>query len=367
MSALKKGQAPVGFGIQKQPEPASTPIPQSKVIPPPAPHPLSRTTIPPAQSSSQLTPKITVPPSITNIPKPTSSIGTLHPPVPEPVSPRPGGPAGSSPGSAASLTIPPPSKSMSSTALVLILAVVAVVGFSVWFFIFHQPSAPGLGVTPTQVASITPTATPLPPLESVFSKVGSVVAPLSDQFFKNLETNPSVQGLASGEIGLYKVGDPVSGKRYNFNRFSDGTLIKFPPELTSLLDDSNLYFSMMRKADGKISYAFIVKTNSSANATAALRKLEPALTNSLSRLFNFNPTKAAFAGFKENNVSYPNVGIRYRNFPDPSLTIDYTVILAPNGESYLVFANSRDQMFAIVERIETISSSGVPPSEVPGK
>ncbi len=360
LNALKKGQSPAGVGVQKQPEPtqiSSAPLPPKPVLP--------KKEEPSQGANLVFPPKVVIPSPSVNIPKipmppkPRASGGMFSSPTssrpnPPPLSPLPK--SGSDPFAKAQISIPPPLRpKLSPTVLIISLAVLGIVGFSVWFVIFHQPAAPDVGNNPTSIASSTPVSTPLPAIETVFSKVDSVTMPLSDSFFKDLELKTNVQGLANREVGLYKILNSTTSERYSLSQLSDGISMKMPLEIISAVDNSTPYVAMMNKSNGKISYGLIAKVTTTPNVTNALSVWESVMATNLNKLFGLGVISPSASSFQDNKVSYPGVNIRYLNFPDPELTIDYTVVPAPNGENYLVITNSREQMFAIIERIKTIS------------
>ena len=53
--------------------------------------------------------------------------------------------------------------------------------------------------------------------------------------------------------------------------------------------------------------------------------------------------------FKNNN--YRGLNIRYANFTQPDRSIDYAVVRATNGRSYLVITNSREQVYGVVDNL----------------
>ena len=74
------------------------------------------------------------------------------------------------------------------------------------------------------------------------------------------------------------------------------------------------------------------------------------MSQDLIDLFLLNPAKAATTTFLDN--TYQGVAIKYRNFPDLNKTIDYAIVTAKNGETYLVITNSREHMYAIIDKIK---------------
>ncbi len=348
LGALKKGQLPVGFGVQKQSE--SAPAPLNPKVPLPSGIPVN-----------PLTPKITIPPA--NFPPSVGSRPVTPPPLPNQKEFLPAKPA-SDPFANSPISVPPSSKSKFFPMALISALVLGIIGFSVWFFVFYKPAAPNVSGSPTPIGTSIPIATPLPPLETVFSKVESVVSPLSDNFFNNFQIQVDAKQLTIREPALYKVGDPSTSVRYSLSNFSAGTLMNTPALLISAVEDGDLYITLMPKTIGGVSYGLIIKAKTPVDVSMALKDWEKTLSSDLDKLFNINSAKAEFAGFKENNVSYPGLVVHYRNFPDPNLTIDYAIIPAPNGENYFIFTNSREHIFSIIERIQTISASEMP-SETP--
>ncbi len=72
----------------------------------------------------------------------------------------------------------------------------------------------------------------------------------------------------------------------------------------------------------------------------------------LAVLFRFDKTKAASTVFSDN--TYNGTAVRYINFPDANSTIDYAIIQATNSESYLVVVNSKEHIYSIINKLNTV-------------
>lgn len=155
--------------------------------------------------------------------------------------------------------------------------------------------------------------------------------------------------VSSREPGLYKIFDPSSGQRYTLSEFLGGLLIQAPAELVAAAK-GNFYLTVLYKSDNVDGYGLLIELNDSASGLTAMGNWEGTMTQDLKDLFLLNPVNSASATFLDN--VYQGAAIRYRNFPDPNLTVDYAVVTAGNGESYLVITNSREHMYAIIDRIK---------------
>ena len=91
---------------------------------------------------------------------------------------------------------------------------------------------------------------------------------------------------------------------------------------------------------------FIAEAKDSIALKDAFRSWESSsLTTALSAPFSFNPTLAT-KGFGDG--SYLQQSLRYINFPYPDRSVDYVIVSAKNGKSYLIIAGSRESMFAVI-------------------
>lgn len=329
ITAIKKGQPPVGFQIEKESEKDIKPaaeIPGPKITPPPKP-------------VAEI--------KLGGLEKARPLPGAKPFGVP-PVRPAPAAPP-ALPKVAPGLAVPVPG-GINKKRLFFLAGGLVVVALLVWFFALRGPSAPEVALTPTPTATPTVTATPVS-IENSFSIVDSVSISLGVNFISRFDgsINKAVLTASAGEPALYTASNPTGGQEYAFSEFLGGLLISPPAGLVSAAYDDNFYLTAIYKSDGKDGYGFIVRIKEPAAALAALGSWEQSMTQDMKDLFGLDPTKAASTAFLDN--TYQGVAIRYRNFPDPNLTIDYAVVTARNGGNYLVIVNSREHIYAIIDKL----------------
>jgi hypothetical protein len=323
VAALKKGQPPVGFQMEKQSERDEKPTAEAsgpKMTPPPL-RPAPQVKLGELEKSRPL------PGGMRPLPVP--------PPVPmaKPLSPMKTG-----------LAIPTTGKA-NWKRLIFLVGGLVIVTFLVWFFALRGPSAPEATVSPTP----TFTATPTPPENSYFI-INSTSIALGTGFITRFDSSINKEPLISSrEPALYKILNPATGNGYTLSEFLGGLLVQAPAELLAAAK-SNFYMTAFYKSDNVDGYGLIVELNDSAAALTAMGNWESTITQGLKDVFLLNPANSISATFLDN--TYRGAVIRFRNFPNPNLTIDYAVVTAINGESYLIITNSREHMYAIIDKIK---------------
>lgn len=331
ISAIKKGQQPVGVQIEKQSErdikpqaPAVAPGP--KITPPPKP-------------AAEI--KLGEPEKAKPLPSARPSGIAPHPPMPA----APQAPVTATP----SLAVPP-AAGFNKKNLIFIAGGLVVVGLLIWFFVLRGPSVPEVTLSPTPISTATPLPTPSP-IESYFSITDSINISLGSNFASrfNNSINKTLLKTSAGEPALYAIFSPTSGQRYTLSEFLAGIFISLPAGLVSAVYDNSLYLTAIYKSDGKEGSGFIVRIKEPNAALAALGSWEQTMTQDTKDFLGFDPEKAASTTFLDN--TYQGIAIRYRNFPDPNLTIDYAIVRARNGENYLVVTNSREHIYAIIDKL----------------
>ena len=337
ISALKKGQAPAGVGVQRvQTDSPSQETPQAQS--PRMPGQPMELEIGKIQKAKPLSGS--VPASIPKIP-PRFDMGSAE-----------------KAGALEGIKVPPPNQGSSGRFVVWVTAAVlflAIAGGAIWFFFLRGEPPVVVESTPTPA----PSATPVPIIETVFDRNISVSVNSDQNFFSYL-ASMSASDLFNGNSGLYKVFNQTDGKRASFADFSSGGGILAPASLLNVIEEDGFYALMMRKTNGQISRGWLVKLKNPNLARSALIEWEKTMPNDLKNIFGIDPTKTASTVFLENAVSYPGTPIKYQNFPTPDLTIDYSIITLSNGENYLAFTNSKEHIFSVIERL--IPSTSITPS-----
>lgn len=237
---------------------------------------------------------------------------------------------------------------------VLLLAVGGIAAISIFiFWVLRNVFETGevtFSQTPTPSLTASPTAT-ITPLENYFSIVESLNLALGPEFVTAFEAKIDKQGLSTSRVpALYRLLDAAGSKRHGFRDIMDTLLIPVPAGIQNSISDKDFYLTAFYKNDGEIGYGFITKVNDIFTTKTALAVWEATITDNLKNFFQYNDKDAASTVFLDN--TYNGVAIRYRNFPDHNLTIDYAIVSALNGNSYLIFTNSREHIYSIIDRIK---------------
>lgn len=349
--ALKSGQAPAGFKIEKQSEKES-----KTAVEPPVTKPLPQPQISahielgkleksrsfagigaPAPSSSASSSKTPSPPALSSQP---SGLGTIKPPINISSATSFFGrlaDAGSSIGSGKLI--------WGGVGLLVAVALVVLVVVSRNLSQDEVPLSPT--PTPTATISISPIQSFAPIIENSFGIFSRVELGIGSDIYARLVSTVNTEALAGGEVGLYKIVDPQNGSTYSFTSFTSGAMVTVPEEINPFIDTiGGFYLSLMREADGTYSYGFIAKLGNDLAISQVLGRWETNMLANLQNLFGLDVSKAASVDFLDN--SYKGVTIRYRNFPDPLKTMDYAIATLPNGERYLIFTNSRAHIYSTI-------------------
>lgn len=207
-----------------------------------------------------------------------------------------------------------------------VVAMLAIAIIVALFFLFRGSSEPE--PSPTIVPTSTPTPTPTPiGLEQLFPLAGSFSGDMSQAI---RDASP----LSVGEIRMFTTGDIG---------------VAFPSDIAALVDpQSPLYFTLFGKPDGFKGRGFVVRITDASLVQAALATWEPTMARDLKSIFELNTQRSASANFL--SATHQGILVKYRNFPDAWSTVDYTVLILPDGRPYLVFTNTRDHMFAFIDR-----------------
>jgi len=130
--------------------------------------------------------------------------------------------------------------------LVVSIVVLAIAGFSVWFFVFHKAIV-SVTEQPVPSGTIVVTATPMPVIETVFPVAGSVNLPVTSSFFAGLKDIADQQLTSIGKTGLYRVlkSAGTGGENYTFSEFMAASGVEIPQDILSSVDDSTFYVTVI--------------------------------------------------------------------------------------------------------------------------
>ena len=331
IAAVKKGQAPTGFQVEKQSE--------KDITPPPAGAPGPKITMPPRPVQEVRLGELERSRSLPSTRPPS------FPPIP---TVPPAGPATKPAGLPAGLSMPM-GGGINKKRLIFLAGGLVVVAFLVWFFALRGPSAPE--ATPSPTPTLTATLTPTPvSIEDSFPIVDSASIALGANFITRFDNSINKELLVSSrEPALYKILNPATGNRYTLSEFLGGLLIQAPAELVAAAKD-NFYLTVLYKSNNVDGFGLLIELSNPVAAFTAMGNWEGTMAQGLKDVFLLNPIKAASTTFLDN--TYNGVAIRYKNFPDPNKTTDYAIVTASNGETYLVLANSREHIYSIIDKIK---------------
>ncbi|TSC74495.1 MAG: hypothetical protein G01um101444_265 [Parcubacteria group bacterium Gr01-1014_44] len=263
------------------------------------------------------------------------------------------------------------------TAIVAVGILVVLGGVLYWYL--GNPPTDGpekvVSPTPTPAVSVTPpdfgTEKPASTLSGIFGTFYHLAIsaisesqpdPLADFKFEAVDlsnTHSSEQNIVAtilkGSSGVY----------YKFSEFLDRFSIGFPINLVSFVDNNDFALILTKQTEffdqgGKLivspsaknlltpKIALAVRVVDATEAGNQLTFWEDTMIDSFREFYDL-PPQYGDLHFSDN--SYQGVPIRFVNFPFPDNAIDYAIVTAKNGNDYLVIANSREQMYSIIDKL----------------
>lgn len=339
ISTLKQGQKPAGINVPRKVE---TPVPAAPTIPKPTAPPLPGQFKVPSVSLGQAEKTGPLPQSKQPI-SPLMPIGK-----PAPVLGKP------------QIYAPPLSTggmSSNRNRLFGLIAGVAVLFGILYWFLIIRPQTPQIAEeTPTP----TPTAAPIQDLTVIFSGTQTQTALL----MTDITADDFAQSLKNGTINsgkFIKIYTSENDTSSTIIKLLDNFILSYPLGLKGLTGQDYLLLIYGQKEFfdtngqpkvGVQTESRIISINEVKSASVALqlgKEWELNMSESLKELFSLDVSKQASPDFLDN--TYRGVSIRYKNFPYSDRSIDYAIILASNGKSYLVITNSRESMYSAIDKL----------------
>lgn len=241
------------------------------------------------------------------------------------------------------------------------LAVVA--GFAYWFFVLRAPAPEIVIETPTPTA--TPVPTPTPTLLSMFSGVQKESISIKSEnplpsFVTDIFTNVVVD---SGGLRVVEAVDiQTPSLSYGFSDLLVKLKLNIPSELLNNLGADSAVFIYGQKelfdSKGQIRtgamperrVVLVGEVKDSLVASQSGKNWELKMPTDLSVILQLDTKKQMSVDFADN--SYRGAGIRFNNYPYADKSIDYTVITATNGKSYIVIGNSREAVYLVIDKLK---------------
>ncbi len=169
--------------------------------------------------------------------------------------------------------------------------------------------------------------------------------------------------ISRGAMKKLRIIETETDQDYNVIAIFDRFFVNYPPTIKETLGDEStilLYGQTenytaggqiinSEEASKKIIILSEIKDVSRINSV--LLSWEPNMIDGLTNLLKLSSQEVSSPTFLDN--TYKGVNIRYRNFKFPDKSIDYAVIMSANNKkSYLVISNSREAMYAILDRLQ---------------
>ena len=341
ISTIQQGQKPAGISVPRKVET-------------PAPAPIA--------------PKFTPPPSPGQFKVPSINLGQAErtAPLPQPKGPTPPMPIGRpapAPQKPQIYAPPAPAGGMlgGRNRLYMMIGGIAVVfGALYWFFMLRVPAPEIVIETPTP----TPTATPIQDLSTIFSNVAiqgvgvTSTDPVSD-LIDTINATPSEINVNGGEFVKLNITSETKGqvllglldfllnpKQELIDSFGQDNIVLLYGQKESF-DSKGV---LVTNAPVEKRLVFISEVKDASLVSQEATAWEPTMATTLQGLFTFVANKQANPTFLDNY--YQGTPIRYNNFPYSDRSIDYAVVSASNGKTYLVISNSRESMYSAIDKLK---------------
>ncbi len=136
----------------------------------------------------------------------------------------------------------------------------------------------------------------------------------------------------------------INGRHASLNEILNNSGISIPENILSLTSaDNYTLFSYAQSEGNRI--GLIIKLESINNLNQHLRNWEGNMINDLNNLILEKDNPVGFTDeFQDNN--YSGTDIRYINFPDPGLSIDYAII-----DNKLIITTSRESTYSTINAL----------------
>ncbi|MFH1671383.1 MAG: hypothetical protein ABH889_01230 [Candidatus Portnoybacteria bacterium] len=153
---------------------------------------------------------------------------------------------------------------------------------------------------------------------------------------------------------LVKLVDGPKKEYFTLDKITSSLGLKMPLDISQAVvqgevnGQSYTLFSYSQEQGNRL--GLVVDLKQDVDLTQSLRSWEISIIEDLEPLFLSAETLSPSAlGFQDN--VYREKNIRYLNFPDPDLSIDYAIV-----DSKLLIATSRDSMYGLIDVILPVSS-----------
>lgn len=247
-----------------------------------------------------------------------------------------------------------------TTGIVSTVVIAIGIYFLLSFFIFNDEG--GIFSNPTPPPTQEAPINQVNELEVIFKTVPITTFIIPSDIQKtNLEFNTFIDAEKIDNKNFKRVDIKTADSQVSELRFSDilkNFRINYPSELNNYIKDINMVFlygqeevfeEESNREIAKKRLVLIVEVNDTSQVLEVMKSWEATMANDLKILFNLDPSRQASAEFIDNERR--GVMIRYKNFPLPDKSLDYSIVTSLTGRYYLIITNSRESMYSPADKI----------------
>lgn len=272
--------------------------------------------------------------------------------APAPVVPKPPTPVipavPAIPATPAPIAVPPPSASGSGIGRKVLIGGLVLFSLFMIGLLISRLLGSNTPVQETPTPTVTPTMTlaPSKTLQSYFRVTGSPITLTSDATAKTDFAN-ALATMAPTVRDALRI--PVTTATMSTG-FPSVLLAEVPTAIQSGFGTDWAILAYGQPDQGKPKAVMISEVSDATAATQGMSQWETTgLENAAAPTLGIDPAKAITEGFVSS--AYRQITIRYWNFPTADTSIDWAVLTASNGKSYLIIAGSREAMFFTIDQL----------------
>lgn len=271
----------------------------------------------------------------------------------------------------ASVTIPPKLSIFANKKILAGLAIVALAALGgILYFYLGREETEVIQPTLTPSISLTPSSVPISKLSlsNLLGEIKNISIPTTGELFESLDIiGVNVSNSAQNKNILVALVDETKNN-YKFSNFLERFSISFPINLTSSVDNDDFALILTKQTEffdesGKMiaspsaemlitpKIALAVRVVDSTEAKTQLNLWEDTMAQDFDDFYGLEGVNPYPLDVRLSDSFYRGVKIRYANFSYANQAIDYAIITAKNGNDYLIIANSREQVYSIIDKL----------------
>ncbi|OGM96821.1 MAG: hypothetical protein A2816_00375 [Candidatus Yanofskybacteria bacterium RIFCSPHIGHO2_01_FULL_39_44] len=242
-----------------------------------------------------------------------------------------------------------------TTGVVITVVLALITYFMISYLFFNEEGV--IVTTPTPITTTPPPNTGLNEINSIFSGVTTTSFAISDQIentIPNLKVFIENQVLETKELKRLNI-TSQSGETLLFKEMLSLLTKSLPQELEDFIEENHMTLIYRQEellSEDSLSnkrLVFIVNISDPDAVSKILKEWEPTMPNDFKNIFDLDLTQATSPNFLDNDRR--GIKIRYKNFPLPDRSIDYSIVSSLTGRYYLIITNSRESMYSPTDKI----------------